>query len=166
MRILTAVGILPLLCTTTLPATAQIATLTPEQIGQIFCMARQGNDMAAISGLLSPVLAAAIAHAEARNDVIQRAAPGEKPPLGDGIPWQSHPDYASQCTVGAVETSATASGVSITYSFEGEPAAEFTDVLVLVPVPADAGLPPVLRIDDVAYDIGGSLQDDLSALYD
>ena len=70
-------------------ALAQPAALTPEHIAQIFCLARIGNDMAPVEGLLTPGLTSAIAAAEAENAVIAAQHPDEKPPLGDGIPWQS-----------------------------------------------------------------------------
>lgn len=163
MRHLTAIGILPLVLLTGLPAQAQMVTISPEQIGQIFCIGRQGNDMAPVLALTSPVLNAAIAYAEARSAAIQLAAPDEKPPLGDGVPWQSWQDYAPQCTVGEIKTSATMTGVSIDYAFPDQPDANWSDTLVLVPVVTKPGMPPFLRIDDITYATGGALQ---SALVD
>lgn len=148
------------------PASAQMTTLSPEEIGEIFCMAHLGNDMDAIRGLLSPVLASAIDYAEARNDVIQRAAPDEKPPLGDGIPWQAVADYASICTVGPVKSSATATGVQIQYGFPDYPDDGFTDTLVLVPIPGPFGGPDVLRIDDIAHEGGSSLRQLLTSAFE
>ena len=45
----------------TLPAQAQMITITPDQIGQIFCIGSLGNDMAPVEALLTPDLAAAVA---------------------------------------------------------------------------------------------------------
>lgn len=164
MRPVSAFAILSLLLPA-LPVYAQMPMITPEQVGEIFCLARQGNDMNAIAGLASPALSAAIAYAEARNDVLQRASPDEKPPLGDGVPWQSYPDYASKCTVGPVTSSATASGVPITYSFDEAPDGDFTDMLVLVPIPIYPGLPAVLRIDDIGYASGSTLREALTLAF-
>lgn len=162
MRRHTAIGILPFVLIATLPAQAQMVTTTPEQIGQIFCIGRLGNDMAPVLALTTPVLRAAIAYAEARSATIQLAAPDEKPPLGDGVPWQSWQDYAPQCSVGEIKTSATMTGVSIDYAFPDQPDASWTDTLVLVPVVTEPGMPPFLRIDDITYATGGTLQSALT----
>jgi hypothetical protein len=147
------------------PAVAQDKGLSPQQIGQIFCLGRLANDMAPVLALSTPVLATAIAHAQARSDVIERAAPDEKPPLGDGIPWQSYPDYADQCSVGETTSSATMTGITIHYAFPEAPEADFTDTLVLAPVPVDTGMQPFLRIDDVVYATGGTLREALESSF-
>jgi hypothetical protein len=143
------------------PAMAQGQGLTPQQIGEIFCLGRLSNDMAPVLALSSPVLATAIAHAQARNDAIQRGAPDDKPPLGDGIPWQSYPDYAPECSPGEPVSSATMTGITINYGFPEAPEANFADTLVLVPVPVEAGTGPFLRIDDIVYATGGTLGETL-----
>ncbi len=163
MRRLLSLLVAPLLVA---PVAAQAASLSPEQIGEMFCMAHLGNDMDAINGLLSPVLASAIAYAEARNDAIQRAVPDEKPPLGDGIPWQAVADYADLCTISAVQSSATATGMQIQYGFAEYPNEGFTDTLVLVSLPGPFGGPDILRIDDIAYGTGGTLQEVLVSAFD
>ncbi|HEY0031988.1 MAG TPA: hypothetical protein VGB81_01880 [Devosia sp.] len=148
------------------PAAAQENGLSPKQIGEIFCLGRLSNDMAPVLAITSPLLATTIAHAQARNDVVQRAAPDEKPPLGDGIPWQSYPDHATQCTVGNPVSSATMTGIEIDYGFPDSPEANFTDTLVLVPVPVQAGFEPFLRIDDVVYETGGTLVELLGSSFE
>jgi hypothetical protein len=155
-----------LVFTLSIPASAQENGLAPHQIGEIFCLGRLASDMAPVLALTTPVLATAIAYAEARSDVIQRAAPDEKPPLGDGLPWQSYPDYAAECTVGDYSSSATMSGIKIHYGFPEAPEANFTDTLVLVPVPVEPGMEPFLRIDDVVYAAGGTLRESLDASFD
>src|SRR5262245_41053361 len=97
------------------PAMAQPIPINPQQVGQIFCISRVGNDMAPVDGLLTPGLASAIAAAEDKNTVWEKANPGDKPPLGDGIPWQSWPDYAANCDVGDVKTIADHAQVGIHY---------------------------------------------------
>ncbi|WP_375451517.1 hypothetical protein [uncultured Devosia sp.] len=131
------------------PALAQTRGLSPEQIGQIFCFASLGDDMAPAQALLTPKLTAAIATAETRNAVIQARAPDEKPPLGDGLPWRSFPDHADGCRVGTVTTHAAEAGVEIRYSFTDYPDANYTDTLLLVPVETETGLPPAWRIEDI-----------------
>src|SRR5690606_20531518 len=100
MRHIPALAGLALAVTAALPAAAQMATISPAQIGEIFCIARLGNDMDPVEALLTPSLTGAIAEAERLDAEWAAANPGDKPPLGDGIPWQSAPDYASSCQVG------------------------------------------------------------------
>lgn len=143
------------LAASTLPAAigesrAEMVTLTPQQIGEIFCLSRTGNDEGAITGLLSPVLSSAIAYAQARNDVIAAAHPDEKPPLGDGIPWQAFPDYAPSCS--ATISAAAFDRVNIAYAFPDQPDASWVDTLVLVKVGEH------YRIDDIAFGDAGSLR--------
>ncbi len=155
MRLITTAFILSTLC---LPATAQEITISPTQIGEIFCIARLGNDMAPVEGLLTADLAAAIADAEAKNDVIQKAYPDEKPPLGDGIPWQAFQDYADQCKPGAVILMMDEATVAIDYDFKAFPRANYTDRLKLKLIDNPLGGSRVWRIDDIAYSTDGDLR--------
>jgi len=145
-------------CLVATPSLAQMVTISPEQIGEIFCIARLGNDMAPVEGLLTAELTAAIAEAEAKNDAIQKAHPDEKPPLGDGIPWQAFPDYAAECKVGTVTLEADRASVDIAYGFPEYPDANFTDQLQLIRV-AQPNLPePLWRIENLGYANGGDLR--------
>ena len=123
------------------PAAAQAITLSPAQIGEIFCIARLGNDMAPVEGLLTDGLRDAIAAAQAVSDDIARQHPDEKPPLGDGVPWQAFPDYAPQCRAGSAILQMDESRVPVSYVFPDSPEADFADTLVLrlVPLAADPG---------------------------
>lgn len=150
---------------TAVPALAQPATLTPRQIGEIFCAARTGNDMAPVTALLSDTLTAAIADAEAQNAVIAAARPDEKPPLGDGIPWQAWPDYADACVPGEVTFMMDAATVAIAYSFTAYPDADFTDTLKLRLIEEPAPRGRTWRIDDVAYATDGDLRTTLTAAF-
>lgn len=125
-------------------------TLTPEQVGQIFCISMLGNDMAAVEAILTPELAAAIAAAKTQDAAYEKDHPGDKPPLGDGIPWQNVPDYAATCTVGAVTLMMDEASVEIAHGFPEYPDGNFTDRLKLRLAP-DAMGEKVWRIDDVAY---------------
>lgn len=131
--------------------------LTPEAIGEIFCIARLGNDMAPVEGILTPGLAAAIAGAEAENAAWATANPGEKPPLGDGIPWQSWPDYAPECTVASASLEMDESRVRLLYSFPDTPEADFSDTLSLRLVPGPNG-DNIWRVDNVGYGTDGDLR--------
>ena len=152
-----------------LPAAADdgAAGLKPEQIGQIFCLSRLGTDEAAISGILSPELTAAIGEACARNDAWAAAnPPDDKPPLGDGIPWQAWPDYAAECTVGLATLMKTDAKVEIAYGFPESPDAGFTDTLLLTRVLNDAIGIEQWRIDNVAYATGGDLKASLAGAFE
>src|SRR5690242_3823069 len=80
----------------------QMVVLKASQVGQIFCLSRIGNDEAVISGILTDGLKQAIAVAEQKDADYAKKYPDEEPPLGDGIPWQSSPDYAAKCETGLV----------------------------------------------------------------
>ncbi|MDB5536888.1 MAG: hypothetical protein JWQ65_1763 [Devosia sp.] len=115
-------------------ARAETLTFTPDQVGDIFCISTLADDMSQIeAGLLTPELVEAITIAETRNAQFESQHPGDKPPLGDGLPWRSYPDTADSCTIGAVTLSddATAASVEINYSFKAEPSANYTDTLQL-----------------------------------
>lgn len=140
------------------PANAQPVALTPEQIGEIFCIARLGNDMAPVEGLLTSSLRDAIAAAEAENAAIAARHPDEKPPLGDGIPWQSYPDLAPQCAAGAATLMMDEASVAVSYIFPDAPDADFRDYLQLRLVDAPTSGARVWRIDNLAYGTEGDLR--------
>ena len=146
------------LCLFATPSFAQLVTISPEQIGEIFCISRLGNDMAPVDGLLTAELTAAIADAEAKNDAIQQAHPDEKPPLGDGIPWQAFPDYAAECKVGGVTLEADRAVVDIAYGFPDYPDANFTDHLQLILVAQPNLSEPLWRIENLGYATEGDLR--------
>lgn len=132
-----------------IPTQAQMAIITPAQIGEIFCIASQGNDMAPVEALLTPQLSEAIGEARQKNAAFEAAHPGDKPPLGDGLPWRGWQDYADTCTVSEVITAPGTTSVTITYVFSSTPDATYTNSLRLQPVETETGLPPFWRIDDV-----------------
>ena len=125
--------------------------LSPQQIGDIFCITRLGNDMAPVEAIITPSLKKAIAKADALDAAWEKKNPGEKPPLGDGIPWQSSQDYAPKCVADHAIATADAAPVSINYNFPDDAAANFTDVLQLKPVPDPEMGDKIWRIDDVGF---------------
>jgi hypothetical protein len=155
-RILTVAGLA--LALAVQPAAAQMVTITPQQIGEIFCIASLGNDMAPVEALLTPALRTAIADAMARDAEWATANPGEKPPLGDGIPWQAYPDYAPECLVLEVEIAGSAASVEVSHRYPDDPLADFTDTLHLVQQAEPGRSSPVWRIDNVAFVIGDDLR--------
>lgn len=99
--------------------------------------------------LLSASLTEAVKSALAENAKLQAATPDEKPPLGDGVPWQSVPDRAPVCEAGAVLAEGESTLVEVRYSFPDAPDANWTDRLVLIP---GGG---ALVIDDIRYGAEG-----------
>jgi hypothetical protein len=86
-----------------------------------------------------------IEEAKARNDVIAKATPDEKPPFGDGIPYQAFPDVAEGCEAGEISDESGRVEVEIDYLFPKTPKANWTDRLKLV---ADGDR---LLIDDILF---------------
>lgn len=105
---------------------------TAEETAKAFCATRITGDNEAVKPLLTPSLLAEVNEAERRNDVIQKANPDEKPPFGDGIPYQSFPDTPSACTVVGVAEKAGKFEAGVKYTFTEYPDAAWTDTLVLV----------------------------------
>jgi len=150
--------ILPLLLLSALPAQAQMITITPDQIGQIFCIGSLGNDMAPVEALLTPDLAATIADAWVKDAAFEAANPGDKPPLGDGLPWRTWQDYADGCTIAEGEVGREAASVLINYTFATAPEANYTNFLVLRPVSLADGAEVVWRIDDIDLGEGNTFR--------
>ncbi|HTV71989.1 MAG TPA: hypothetical protein VMF90_25945 [Rhizobiaceae bacterium] len=115
---------------------------TPEAtLVELFC-AQHGSDQHGYGYLVTASLLELIDKAQAKNDEIQAAAPDEKPPLGDGILFQSYPDMAPVCKQGAFGADGI---VEVQYEFPETPDANWTDRLKLV---TESGL---VKIDDVLY---------------
>lgn len=169
MRRLTIVLALLPLAAIAAPVQAQteMVTVSPEQIGEIFCISRTGNDDGILDGLLTAELRTLIAYSEARNDTIALAAPDEKPPLGDGIPFSSFPDYAAKCELGSIAIEGKSARIAIGYGFPDAPSADYTDTLDLrlVPHPANPDI-GIWRIDDIRYTTSGTLRELLSTAFD
>jgi hypothetical protein len=134
-----------LLASTALPAGGALAADDPSAIVEAFCKARLAGDEAATLALLTPSLVKVIDEAKARNDVIAKATPDEKPPFGDGIPYQAFPDLAQGCEAGKIDEKPGRIEVEVNYLFPETPKANWTDRLKLV---TEGG---GLRIDDIVF---------------
>ena len=113
--------------------------------------------------LVTRSLGAAIDEAIRKNDEIAEATPDEKPPLGDGVPFQSFPDTPPVCHAGKFAEADGKQTVEVQYIFADTPDANWTDRLVLV---AEDGR---LRIDDVLFgtdNSGDGLRKALVELFD
>ena len=115
------------------------------ELAAAFCTARMADDEAMVKPLLTPSLLALIGEAETRNKVIAEAVPDEKPPFGDGIPYQAFPDKADTCRPGQAAAEAGRIELPVVYGFEKMPDANWTDTLVLLS--ADGRL----LIDDIRF---------------
>lgn len=168
MRFLTAAALLATVFTA-LPVHAagdnepvgQMVVLKANQIGQIFCLSRIGNDEQVIMGILTTDLDKAIKDAEAKDAAYAKKYPDEEPPLGDGLGWQTHPDYADTCEVGLVTLSKTDAKVEIKYGYKAYPDENYTDTLILKKVPIEGMDVGYWRIDDVIYTDGTDMKQGL-----
>ena len=165
MRHLSSLRMLPLVLLAALPAHAQdeMITITPEQIGQIFCIGRLGNDMSPVSGVLNDDLGALIDDAFARSNAYLDRHPGDKPPMGDGVRWSSFPDYADGCTVGDESIRDLVAYVVINYTFSDYPEANYADTLMLLPSYPENGPPYIWRVYDVQLSDGTTMREFLYA---
>lgn len=127
-----AVSFVLSLTSTALFASDTLAAEDPPAIANAFCKARLADDEAATLALLTPSLVKTIEEAKARSDVIAKATPDEKPPFGDGIPYQSFPDLAPGCEAGRVDEKPSHIEVEVNYLFPDTPKARWTDRLKLV----------------------------------
>lgn len=143
----------------------QMVVLKAAQIGDIFCLSRIGNDEAVITGILTDGLKQAIASAEQKDADYAKKHPDEEPPLGDGIPWQSSPDYAAKCDTGLVTLSKTDARVEIKYGFPDDASADFSDTLILKKVPIAGMDVGYWRIDNVMYPDGTDLRTALQTAF-
>lgn len=142
-------------------ALAQEVAQTPVEAAQKFCdthLPGTAEAERAAMELLTPSLRAAMAEAEKKNAEWEAAHPGEKPPLGDGVPFQSYTDQAEECVAGNV--SADGTEVDIEYRFD-DPEANWTDRVKLAEVDGR------LLVDDVLYGVNGfqdGLRDSLASV--
>ena len=136
------------LASSSAPAAAQ--DTDPEPYVLAFCGLREADGGAGRIHLLSPSLAGAIQEAMAKTAKLQAERPDEKPPLGDGVPYQSRSDSAPACGSGAVTEDNGAVIAETVYSFPDQPDAGWTDRLVLI-----EGEGGVYLIDDIRYGAEG-----------
>ncbi|RYG55455.1 MAG: hypothetical protein EON56_05605 [Alphaproteobacteria bacterium] len=144
------------------PAAFGAGPTTPEQLGELFCKASLSDEMALLDSTRTPMLALAIAEAEAKNAQIQASFPDEKPPLGDGLPWRSWQDFADGCAVGNTYWSADRVFVEVNYSFAEAPDANYTDQLVLT---RSVENQDIFQLDDIALSAGMTMRSFLASAF-
>lgn len=129
-------------------AAAADTSADAKKLGDLFCaVGKSGRDGGEFGRmyLVTRALGAAIDEAVKKNDEIAAAKPDDKPPLGDGVPFQSYPDDAPVCYAGKFAEAGGRPTLEIEYIFADTAEANWTDRLVLV---SEDGR---LRIDDVLY---------------
>lgn len=127
-------------CTTLVP---EIADSDPNAPG-----AGSPDDPSVFGPLVTPDLAEMIEQALKRRSAFQETT-GEKPPLGDGVPWKGAQDAASDCAPGAVSGTQERPEVEVHYQYSLDPTQGWTDRLVLS---RHAG---EWRVDDIVYSSDG-----------
>jgi hypothetical protein len=113
---------------------------------QAFCVLANAEDGMGRLYLATPGLSDAIMAALGENEKLQAETPDEKPPLGDGIPWQSFPDVAPVCEAGRTVADGDRLIAEVQYRFPDQPDGNWIDRLVLV-----KGQDGAYTIDDVLY---------------
>ncbi len=136
----------------------QDKTDTPRYTAGIFCNFTKTAHFDAPEEILTADLIQEIATAKEKNAKIIDTAPDQKPPLGDGIPYQSYPDIAPDCEIGTVTNTGEEVKVEIKHIFPNEPKADWSDFLVL------KHLNEQWKIDDVIYEKADSKESLRSAL--
>jgi hypothetical protein len=116
-----------------------------DDVAKAFCATRISSDSDKVKPLLTGSLLALINDAEERSAIIASGNPDEKPPLGDGVPYQSFPDVPDHCQPTAPLIKGGSIELPVTYEFNAYPDATWTDTLVLA---EDGGK---LRINDIRY---------------
>ncbi|PSJ61379.1 hypothetical protein [Pseudaminobacter soli (ex Li et al. 2025)] len=123
-----------------------LAAQTATELAKAFCQTRVEDNAAGTRNLLTPSLRDAVAEAENRNDAIAKANPDDKPPFGDGIPYQTYPDLAPVCEPGTVTDTDGRTLVEVSYKFPQTPEAGWTDRIAVLSTPEG------WLIDDVLYE--------------
>jgi hypothetical protein len=135
-------------CATSISSHAGVAG-----VAQSFCAAIIANDEAKAEGLMSDSLRDAIAKARVASRAFEMANPGDKPPLGDGLPLAAYPDVPSNCRPSDV----SANSVALSYEFADDPKAGWQDRLVV-----EQSAAGTILISDILY--GPDHQERLSAV--
>ena len=113
-------------------------------VAEDFCDFLDG-DHHPTTDLFTPSLLHTIEQAETLNTEWEIAHPGDKPPLGDGVPYQSFPDHAPFCRPGENVHIDHQLYMEVDHIFPDTPNANWTDRLKLVKTPDG------WKIDDVVY---------------
>lgn len=108
-------------------ATVQTNDVAALALAKDYCAAVVANDEVKAEALMGDALRASVANARAVSRAFEVAHPGDKPPLGDGLPLAAFPDVPSQCT----PTDATKQVVVLKYELAYAPTAAWQDRLIV-----------------------------------
>jgi hypothetical protein len=122
-----------------------------QAFGEVFCLVKDFPPQAGPAMLATPSLAEAIQQALDQNEVIAKAHPDEKPPLGDGVPFQGFQDATPKCEVGKIVGEGVGVVVEIRHIFPDAPSANYSDRLML----GQGWKAGFYGIDDVLYGADG-----------
>ena len=134
-------------------ATTYVASAQDDDVDayvQAFCSLREADGGAGRIYLLSPGLTEVVTAALEKSAAIQAETPDEKPPLGDGVPYQGFQDYAPVCEPGKSVAEGDKVVAEVKYAFPDQQDADAMDRLVLV-----KGEGEVSVIDDIRYGAEG-----------
>lgn len=145
-RLITSLSVLSVLMPSIAMACSIHDKMAYHAVAEDFCTFIEGNRNAPSAKLFTPELLSAIHHAEAINAKIQKANPTEKPPLGDGVPYQAYQDHADFCRPGTNLHIDHQLMMEVQYIFPDAPDANWTDRLKLV---KDKN--GTWKIDDIIY---------------
>ena len=134
-----------------------------EAIAFRFCgFVRGSRELNDLIALATPELIAIVRDAEARNQEIAAAHPGDRPPLGGEVPYTGYQDHAPLCEAGEAIKSAIGLQIDVRFDFPDQPGAGWTDRLLLV---SQNG---AWLVDDVRYaspDYRHGLREQLVAVF-
>jgi hypothetical protein len=141
------------------PALATEPLMPAHVVAETFCMARLAGDMSLVEDRFSPRLSGAIGEALLKSAAWEKAHPGEKPPLGDGIHYASFPDSPAICVVD-YDGAKTHPG-EITVSYETASGKfDWQDTLLLVETDG------IWQLDDVRYSSDTTLTEELLTAFE
>ncbi|MBS3648190.1 hypothetical protein KEU06_06060 [Pseudaminobacter sp. 19-2017] len=121
------------------------AQSTAAELTAAFCATRMAGNDTEVKPLLTPALLKLVEEAEQRSRAIAQAQPDEKPPFGDGIPYQSFPDKPDTCVPDEPVAKAGITEAPVTYAIAAAPEASWTDTLILTLVEGK------MLIDDIRF---------------
>ena len=111
------------------------------------------SDEAKAKLLMTDALRAAVSRARAASNAFEAAHPGDKPPLGDGLPLAAYPDAPAKCIPGAPQGKT----IALVYTF-ADAAPGWQDRLVIERTDAGPRIADVLFAPDFRHGLRETLE--------
>lgn len=111
-------------------------------LAEHFCAAVLASDESKAEALMTGILRSRVAGAREADRAFQKAHPGEKPPLGDGLPLAAYPDVPGSCR----PSGNSAGHVFVTYAFAEGTEPVWQDKLIV-----ERSSDGAVRIADIVY---------------